>query len=49
MNGRNKTAASASIRKFLLAVYDQANGAFDGRQYAQEETKKTIEPLRGRR
>lgn len=47
VNGRNKSAPSASIRKFLLAIYDQSNGVFDGRQYASEDTKGDNEPIHG--
>ena len=40
VNSRQKNAASASIRKFLLAIYDQADSIFHGRQYASADTKK---------
>jgi len=40
-------SVAASIRKFLLAVYDQANSVFDGRIYASAETKKDAEPIAG--
>lgn len=51
ISGRHASAPAASIRKFLLAVYDQANAIFDGRIYASSETKKTNDdtrnPVRG--
>ncbi|MGU3495745.1 DUF3987 domain-containing protein [Xanthobacteraceae bacterium A53D] len=47
VNGRTATSASASIRKFLLAVYDQANSKFDGRIYASSESKKDDSPING--
>jgi hypothetical protein len=47
MNGRNQNAASASIRKMLLAIFDQSNSVFDGRIYASSETKKDDGPLDG--
>lgn len=47
INGRNQNSASASIRKMLLAVYDQSNSVFDGRIYASSETKKDDGPLIG--
>jgi hypothetical protein len=31
VNGRHSSASAASIRKFLLAVCDQAVSIFDGR------------------
>ncbi len=46
-NKRNGSAASASIRKFLLAIYDQANSVFDGRTYASADAKGTDEPIEG--
>jgi hypothetical protein len=47
VNGRHATAASASIRKFMLAIYDQANSVFDGRIYASSEAKKDDSPIKG--
>ena len=47
VNSRQKNPASASIRKFLLAIYDQADGKFDGRQYASSDTKKDDLPIEG--
>ncbi len=47
MNSRHKTAPAASIRKFLLAIYDQAGSKFDGRTYASDETKKDASPIDG--
>ena len=47
VNGRNASSPAASIRKFLLAIYDQANSVFDGRIYASAETKKVDDPIKG--
>jgi hypothetical protein len=47
VNSRQKNAASASIRKFLLAIYDQADSIFHGRQYASSDTKKDDSPIEG--
>ncbi|MDX0555559.1 DUF3987 domain-containing protein [Sinorhizobium medicae] len=47
VNGRHQNSAAASIRKMLLAVYDQANSIFDGRIYASSETKKDDGPIVG--
>ncbi|KQS80426.1 hypothetical protein ASG25_02105 [Rhizobium sp. Leaf384] len=47
VNGRNQSSASASIRKMLLAIFDQSNSVFDGRIYASSETKKDDGPLVG--
>lgn len=47
VNNRRSNAASASIRKFLLTIYDQADSVFHGRQYASDETKKDDSPLIG--
>lgn len=47
VNNRRGNAASASIRKFLLTIYDQADSVFHGRQYASVETKKDDSPLVG--
>lgn len=46
-NKRNGSAASASIRKFLLSIYDQANSVFDGRTYASADSKPNEEPIVG--
>jgi hypothetical protein len=47
VNSRQKNSAAASIRKFLLAIYDQADGTFDGRQYASADSKKDDSPIEG--
>lgn len=47
INATNRNSVAASIRKFLLAVYDQANSEFDGRIYASAETKKEFAPIDG--
>lgn len=47
VNAKNRNSVAASIRKFLLAVYDQANSSFDGRIYASSETKKDDGPIKG--
>jgi hypothetical protein len=47
VNNRRANSASASIRKFLLSIYDQADSYFHGRQYASDETKKDDSPLAG--
>lgn len=47
INAKNRNSVAASIRKFLLAVYDQSNSMFDGRIYASAETKKDAEPIAG--
>lgn len=47
VNGKNQSSASASIRKMLLAIFDQSNSVFDGRIYASSETKKDDGPLVG--
>lgn len=47
VNAKNRNSVAASIRKFLLAVYDQANSMFDGRIYASAEAKKESEPIDG--
>ncbi|TKT67079.1 DUF3987 domain-containing protein [Rhizobiaceae bacterium LC148] len=47
INAKRSNAASASIRKFLLAIYDQADSVFHGRQYASDETKKDDSPIDG--
>ncbi|AZO57703.1 DUF3987 domain-containing protein [Mesorhizobium sp. M8A.F.Ca.ET.057.01.1.1] len=47
VNSRHKNSAAASIRKFLLTIYDQADTVFHGRQYASDETKKDDSPLVG--
>jgi hypothetical protein len=47
VSSRQKNPAAASIRKFLLAIYDQADSVFHGRQYASEDTKKDNEPIEG--
>lgn len=47
INSKRTDAAAASIRKFLLAIYDQADSVFHGRQYASGETKKDDSPIEG--
>jgi hypothetical protein len=47
VNAKHKNSVAAGIRKFLLAVYDQANSVFDGRIYASAETKKDESPIIG--
>ncbi|KAA0689884.1 DUF3987 domain-containing protein [Neorhizobium sp. P12A] len=47
INSKRTDAAAASIRKFLLAIYDQADSTFHGRQYASGETKKDDSPIEG--
>lgn len=47
VNGKKSDAAAVSIRKFLLAVYDQSDSVFDGRVYASSETKKDDSPIFG--
>lgn len=47
VNAKHRNAVAASIRKFLLAVYDQANSSFDGRIYASSDTKKDDGPIQG--
>lgn len=47
VNNKYNRSASASIRKFLLAIYDQANSVFDGRTYASADAKGDDEPIIG--
>ncbi|HEY0220389.1 MAG TPA: DUF3987 domain-containing protein [Afipia sp.] len=47
VNGRHASAPAASIRKFMLAIYDQANSVFDGRIYASADSKKDESPING--
>ena len=47
VNSHHKNSAAASIRKFLLAIYDQADSIFHGRQYASSDTKKDDSPIEG--
>lgn len=47
VNNKYNRSASASIRKFLLAIYDQANSVFDGRTYASADAKGDDEPIVG--
>lgn len=47
VNNKRANSASASIRKFLLSIYDQADSYFHGRQYASDETKKDDSPIKG--
>ena len=47
VNSPRANSAAAGIRKFCLAVYDQANGSFSGRAYASAETKGDDSPIVG--
>lgn len=47
VNAKRANSAAASIRKFLLSIYDQADSFFHGRQYASDETKKDDSPIKG--
>ncbi|MEO4000331.1 DUF3987 domain-containing protein [Mesorhizobium sp. CAU 1732] len=47
VNAKRANAASASIRKLLLAIYDQADAVFHGRQYASAESKPDDSPIMG--
>lgn len=47
VNSRRANSASASIRKFLLTVYDQSDSVFYGRQYASAESKPDDSPIMG--
>lgn len=47
VNAVHRNSVAASIRKFLLAVFDQSNSVFDGRTYASSETKKDDSPISG--
>lgn len=47
VNGKKSDAAAVSIRKFLLAIYDQSDSVFDGRVYASSDTKKDDSPIIG--
>lgn len=47
VNGKRANAASASIRKLLLGIYDQADSIFHGRQYASAESKPDDSPIMG--
>lgn len=47
VNSKRANSAAASIRKLLLAIYDQADSFFHGRQYASDETKKDDSPIKG--
>jgi hypothetical protein len=47
VNGKRANAASASIRKLLLAIYDQADAVFHGRQYASADSKPDDSPIMG--
>ena len=47
VNSKKQDPAAASIRKFLLAIYDQANSSFDGKAYASADTKKDDSPIEG--
>lgn len=46
VNAKHRNSVAAGIRKFLLAIFDQANSSFDGRIYASADTKKD-EPIIG--
>jgi hypothetical protein len=47
VNAKKQDPAAASIRKFLLAIYDQGNSVFDGKAYASADTKKDDSPIEG--
>lgn len=47
VNAKKQDPAAASIRKFLLAIYDQGNSVFDGKAYASADTKKDDSPIIG--
>lgn len=47
VNSKKQDPAASSIRKFLLSVYDQADGVFDGKAYASADTKKDDTPIIG--
>lgn len=47
VNSKKHDPAAASIRKLLLVVYDLADGVFDGKAYANAETKKDDSPIHG--
>lgn len=47
VNAKKQDPAAASIRKFLLAIYDQGNSVFDGKAYASADTKKDDSPIVG--
>ncbi|WFS02791.1 DNA-primase RepB domain-containing protein [Rhizobium tumorigenes] len=47
VNSKRQDPAAASIRKFLLIVYDRSNDMFDGKAYASAETKKDDSPIEG--
>lgn len=47
VNSKRANAASASIRKLLLAIYDQADAVFHGRQYASADSKPDDSPIMG--
>lgn len=47
VNGKRANAASASIRKLLLSIYDQSDSVFHGRQYASAESKPDDSPIMG--
>lgn len=44
VNGKRANAASASIRKLLLAIYYLADAVFHGRQYASADTRAIANP-----
>lgn len=47
VNSRQNNSNAASIRKMLLAIYDQADSIFYGRVYASDDTKKDDSPIDG--
>ncbi|WEX07386.1 DNA-primase RepB domain-containing protein [Chelativorans sp. AA-79] len=47
VNSKRANSASASIRKLLLAIYDQADAVFHGRQYASADAKPDDSPIMG--
>ena len=48
INSKKPDGTASGIRKFLLAIYDQADSVFDGRAYAKVELgKNKSEPIYG--
>lgn len=47
INSKKADGTATGIRKFLLAIYDQADSVFDGRAYAKVEPGKKSEPING--
>ncbi|RVO89860.1 bifunctional DNA primase/polymerase [Sinorhizobium meliloti] len=47
VNSKKPDPAASSIRKFMLTIYDRANDVFDGKAYANADTKKDDSPIIG--